>query len=300
MGVLEHEGSGRQIDLLPRTLVGRGPACDLVLDEPGVSREHAVLSWEGSAWQLRDLGSSNGTRLDGRPIAPGQAVALSRGARLVFGLGDDGWRLAVAAPPQPMAIELDSGTIVLAEGDLLGLPDPDAPLVLLVRSASGAWVLEDEHHARQVSDRERLVVDGRTWELRLPVGFASTAQGAILLEGAQLEFEVSLDEEHVSWAVIAGGRREALGARVHTYLLLTLARARLQDTQLPEASQGWRYADELARRLDITPEVLKVYVYRARKQLQAAGVVGAAELIQRRPSSNQIRLGVSQITIHRG
>lgn len=46
-------------------LVGRAPRCDLVVDDPTVSRVHASLTWRDGAWLLRDLGSRNGTTVDG-------------------------------------------------------------------------------------------------------------------------------------------------------------------------------------------------------------------------------------------
>ncbi len=46
-----------------RFLVGRGRHCDLVVDSPKVSREHAAIFRDGDAWSIEDLGSSNGTWL---------------------------------------------------------------------------------------------------------------------------------------------------------------------------------------------------------------------------------------------
>jgi hypothetical protein len=48
-----------------RMLIGRAPNCDCVLPETYVSRAHAQLWREGERWLLRDLGSRNGTRVNG-------------------------------------------------------------------------------------------------------------------------------------------------------------------------------------------------------------------------------------------
>lgn len=127
-----------------------------------------------------------------------------------------------------------------------------------------------------------------------------TAAASLALEALTVHFVVSTDEEHVSWSVEQGGQSVSLGDRVHTYLLLTLARQRLHDADVPEPARGWCYADELARRLGITPEVMKVYVYRARRQLDEAGVHGAGGLLERRAATNQIRLATDRIVIRRG
>ncbi len=51
-----------------RTVLGRDPKADVpVLDEKA-SREHAEVAWKGGKWVLRDLGSRNGTRVNGVPV----------------------------------------------------------------------------------------------------------------------------------------------------------------------------------------------------------------------------------------
>ena len=48
-----------------RFTIGRDAGCDMVLPDPTVSRWHAGLRREASGWMLDDLGSTNGTRLNG-------------------------------------------------------------------------------------------------------------------------------------------------------------------------------------------------------------------------------------------
>ena len=47
--------------------VGRGPGCDVVVDDGWVSRSHLMLRWDGSVWRVEDS-SSRGTWVDGRRI----------------------------------------------------------------------------------------------------------------------------------------------------------------------------------------------------------------------------------------
>src|SRR5579871_5988135 len=60
-----------------------------------------------------------------------------------------------------------------------------------------------------------------------------------------LSFSVSLDEEFVRLQMTLGNRVVDLGARNHNYLLLTLARRRLQDLAagVPPGTAGWVHAD---------------------------------------------------------
>jgi len=50
-------------------VVGRDPACELVLEDPRVSKRHARLEWNGAGWSLEDVGSKNGTSVDGVPAS---------------------------------------------------------------------------------------------------------------------------------------------------------------------------------------------------------------------------------------
>jgi predicted component of type VI protein secretion system len=49
--------------------IGRGSDCDIVLDDRQVSRIHARVVWRGDHYEVEDLGSKNGTHLNGRDVA---------------------------------------------------------------------------------------------------------------------------------------------------------------------------------------------------------------------------------------
>ncbi len=76
---------GTAVPLRGRTLlIGRAPECDLRLEDAYVSRHHCLLERAGGEWQLRDLGSRNGTwvgerRLE-RPLVltPGVVFRVGR------------------------------------------------------------------------------------------------------------------------------------------------------------------------------------------------------------------------------
>ena len=52
-----------------RFVIGRGAHCDLAIESPKVSREHAALVREADGWWIEDLGSSNGTWFKGERIS---------------------------------------------------------------------------------------------------------------------------------------------------------------------------------------------------------------------------------------
>jgi pSer/pThr/pTyr-binding forkhead associated (FHA) protein len=56
-------------------LIGRSSACQIVLGDDTVSRRHAELRFEDGRWLLRDLGSSNGTYVNGRLVTEAEVRA---------------------------------------------------------------------------------------------------------------------------------------------------------------------------------------------------------------------------------
>lgn len=60
----------------PQTVVGRGREADVRLDDPNISRRHVGFRVDGSDWVVEDLGSTNGTRLNGGSLR-GPAVLRS-------------------------------------------------------------------------------------------------------------------------------------------------------------------------------------------------------------------------------
>jgi DNA-binding NtrC family response regulator len=66
--------------------VGRGGTSGVTLDDPYMSREHAVFELIGDSWLVRDLGSRNGTFVDGEPLRGplGRAARVVRAGETLF------------------------------------------------------------------------------------------------------------------------------------------------------------------------------------------------------------------------
>lgn len=60
---------GMAFPLQDVTSLGRAPANGIVLNDPFVSTHHALISWREARWWLEDLGSKNGTTLNGEPVS---------------------------------------------------------------------------------------------------------------------------------------------------------------------------------------------------------------------------------------
>lgn len=60
---------GRSFDLDAITSLGRDVNNAIVIEDPFASTEHAVLTYRGRSWYVEDVGSTNGTYLNGRAIS---------------------------------------------------------------------------------------------------------------------------------------------------------------------------------------------------------------------------------------
>ncbi len=87
------DASGREHPIRPgRNAVGRDG--DIALADPRVSRKHAAITLDNGRLSLEDVGSTNGTTVNGEPLPPGQAVELHAGDKVAFG----GFEATVALP----------------------------------------------------------------------------------------------------------------------------------------------------------------------------------------------------------
>jgi adenylate cyclase len=83
-GELVPQGGGDPIPLLKmKLLVGRRDSCDIALRFPNVSSRHCELELQDGYWLVRDLDSSNGTKVNGvrvrsKWIMPGDELTLAK------------------------------------------------------------------------------------------------------------------------------------------------------------------------------------------------------------------------------
>lgn len=80
---VRHDGTERVFDSSKQITMGRAPEVTLFVDSPLVSRVHATLAWQGSAWVLTDNGSTNGVFVDARRLT--QPVSIDRPTQVRLG-----------------------------------------------------------------------------------------------------------------------------------------------------------------------------------------------------------------------
>lgn len=106
-GILEVDGRRHTLPK-GRTVVGRGSEADITVQDTGTSRKHVEFVWDGTHAQATDLGSTNGSKLDGQAltkavIQPDSVIQIGR-TRIVFRV------LPVSTPPRGSADPGRSGS----------------------------------------------------------------------------------------------------------------------------------------------------------------------------------------------
>lgn len=285
------------------TLIGRGSQCALRLTEGYTSSQHAVLRWLGDGWKIWDLDSRNGTWLNGQRLESRQPYAVTLGDRLSFGRPDQAWELTSDAAPVVMLVNAASGDQIIVHGTVHGIPSDETPELTLYQDTVGQWVVEAEDAAsRVVRNGDTFEVGPQLWRFCYPDAAARTETCDIqsTVERPSLHFLVSSDEEHVELRVEFTDRTLSLGNRVQNHLLLTLARARLNDraANVPETSCGWIYKEELVAGNESSQRI-DHDVFRIRQHIAASAPAIAADIIERRPRTRQLRIGLGTLKITR-
>ncbi|GAB4195678.1 MAG: hypothetical protein OHK0013_02110 [Sandaracinaceae bacterium] len=110
-----HAGRVRELDQDVITF-GRLPTCDVAFDphaDLDASGSHAEIRREGDAWVLRDVGSRNGTLVNGRPV---QRHVLVDGDEIEFGTGGPRVKVELLRRAGAAGVGTLAATPILAEG----------------------------------------------------------------------------------------------------------------------------------------------------------------------------------------
>lgn len=315
MGTLRRQSDGTRVFLSAEHIVGRLSSCHLPLAAAFISSAHALVRWTGEAWEVRDLGSTNGTFVEGNRLDRGASVPVKRGEAIVFGEPSETWRLVDDRPPVAAAVPEDGGDPSFFSSGVIAIPSSDEPLATIYCEGQAhdpadpatelpdlSWALEHDEVKSPLVAGQRFQVAGRTWRFECPNGATVTrALGARpkRLADVVLSFEISQNQEYVSLKVKDSQAVHDLGTRACFYLAYVLyqERSREKDSALPAA--GWLDVDAVMRKVKDynSHSHLNVEIFRLRRLLYDAGVEDAASIIQRR--RGQLRFGAERAEVVR-
>lgn len=100
--------NGKRYPLLKaRTVIGRGSDADITVEDTGTSRRHVEILWDGRRAKVRDLGSTNGSKLNGAPV--GEAV-LEPDSVVTIGRTNITFRVLAQAASAPQQSNIGDAT----------------------------------------------------------------------------------------------------------------------------------------------------------------------------------------------
>lgn len=301
--MLVHVSSRRAASLGARTVVGRFPNSDLVLDDRRVSGHHALFLYTGGAWALRVHATTNGTFLDDVELSPGRTYPLQTpGSVIRFGTSSHSWRVEHLGPPSAVGVGPEGA--MTAEDGVLALPHPEH-VEALVWHDGQRWKAGDDDDAHPIEDGASLDLPSGRWTIHLPAnllgGSMCTSDETASLNGLRMRFVISANGDEIRRCLVGPAHDEReLRVRRHTHLLLELADAWLRDrSDGPATERGWVEDHVLLRRLGLAREQLHLLTHRARGQLRDCGAAAFEPIIDSRGerAQRQLRLVCREVFI---
>jgi putative serine protease PepD len=200
-------GSTREFAPGKNVVIGRESTSDVVVDNPSVSREHAVLSFDGHTWILENR-SQQGTHHRGAPIT---RLPVTEPIEVFLGAPNTGERIEIAP------IGASAATTVGMGGGAAGVTLAPAPGGPIARSGGGIRVLLGGREQR--FDPGRSVIVGRldSADVRSDNPYVSREHARISFQQGSWVIEnlgkhgTFLDGAQVSRMVISGPSRFRLG-----------------------------------------------------------------------------------------
>ena len=126
LAVLDGVEGGRRIRIAGRLTLGRGDDAGLFIDDPEISRAHAVLGPTAAGLEIQDLSSFNGTWVNGERIsgptllAPGDVVKIGTTRIEVLSVGDRGLASVPRTSPTPVEAEDELRPVSVLFADIVG------------------------------------------------------------------------------------------------------------------------------------------------------------------------------------
>lgn len=274
MAKITNTHTNEQVTLLSQHIFGRHPnSSNTVLVSPNTSRMHATILWDGELWLLQDS-SSNGTFVNGKAVLKDAKYQLNQGDNVNFAsLSGDTWHIDDISEPNSLLIPITPGLPIVELQELAVLPSEESPENTLYITASGDWICESDAGTSVLKNGDLVGNNEHTWRFLEAASSVKTLQveieSADMPEHIKVLFDVSQNEEHVALTLTSGMQEYDLGERSHHYLLLLLARKRLQDQadDISVSEQGWVDKQVLSKMLGQNENHINIQIYRLRKQL---------------------------------
>ena len=268
--------------------VGRAPGNDLVLTDDAISWHHAQLWLEGGRPWVRDIGSRNGTFVNGERIRGSHQLkatdSVRLGPTLTLGLRGAAEALPARFRVRHLVDEASSMRLSItgdrfrigagADNDLRLDEGPDRLATVLLHDNGEIWVgtAEGDFHVEAGASFE---VEGRRFRV---VEDTPDHAPTVDFNASSYPYDVSIRTEgHGPHAVLSDGARQLLLTGNRGLLLFVLGKVLLDHRRetVPAADEGWcATADVLVKvwgRGQASNNHLNVLVHRTRQHLEKEG-----------------------------
>ena len=304
MAQIQNKHTKQTITLHANHTFGRDVSTNITpLENPQASRNHAIITWDGETWRIKDT-SRNGTLLDHVRINSGTYEELLVGTKIQFGSTDyDIWQVDDLSSPVTGLIPLSKALDFIPLHDVVILPVEKTDIMLYL-SEQSTWLCEENGQITPLFSGDKVGYAEQIWQF--VDGHPSTATAINNVSpppnDIKFNFSASQNEEHISLSLVVDNKEFDLGERNHHYLLLLLARQRLEDMEkgLQTSEQGWLDKDLLINMTGIIEQHINIQIYRFRKQVATVMPHSTTlhQVIERRPG--ELRFAYSDIKIEGG
>jgi pSer/pThr/pTyr-binding forkhead associated (FHA) protein len=183
------------------TQIGKGPRNDIVIADPAVSTAHAMVRLEGGVYTINDIGSRNGTFVNGervaesRPLNHGDVIGIGL-SKLTFRMGDDYSETgaidlkelaATSRPPVPAPLTEESLALAAVAAGLVTKADVDR----VRRDAKGRRVYQALIEERLATEESLRDLMSKTFQMPLIDLSSSRIDDSVVAE-----FPARLAHEH--------------------------------------------------------------------------------------------------------
>jgi hypothetical protein len=304
MATLSNKQNAQDIICRVNHTFGRDQETNLtLLTSPNASRNHATIAWDGEEWQIKDI-SLNGTYINASRMPRGQYQPLHLADKIQFGgLDETPWEVSNLTQPITGLVPMDQALPFIPLFDIVILPI-EGPEIMVYLSEQSQWICEVNGNSRVLAVGDTVGIKRQRWQF--VEGRPSTATAVSDLSpppsDIKFRFNASQNEEHVSLSLIVDNKDIDMGERNHHYLLLLLARQRLEDSEkgLHPTEQGWIDKDILVKMTGIIEQHINIQIYRFRKQVASLTPHSTTlhQIIERRPG--ELRFAYKDIVIEGG
>lgn len=245
MAKIKNLSTGEQQVLVPRHAFGReNKAAMTLLNDPHISREHAIIFWDENQWYIRDL-SLNGTFLNGLKINKQQSQPLIIGDSIAFG-SEEGqqWQFIDGSQPKSMLVPVSHSADEIVLDDFHYLPSEENPEIILY-NREGAWICETESYSYALKDGDVVTAQGKKWKLieaRITTNTMNFSEVNLVPKKAlSFRFEVGKGNDQVLLKMRVNETEFDIEEQVHHYPMYELARLRMSDQEagVDTKEQGW-------------------------------------------------------------